>query len=41
VFATRADEIQQVPAGVSELCSLDGVEKGMGPEDAFWYGNFE
>lgn len=41
VFATRVDEIQNVPADVSELCSLDGVEKGMGPEDSFWYGKFE
>jgi FtsP/CotA-like multicopper oxidase with cupredoxin domain len=41
VFATRANEIQQVPAGVRELCSLDGMGKGMGPEDAFWYGHFE
>lgn len=41
VFATRVDEIQEVPADVSELCELDGVEKGMGPEDSFWYGKFE
>jgi uncharacterized cupredoxin-like copper-binding protein len=41
VFATRVDEIQEVPTDVSELCSIDGVEKGMGPEDSFWYGKFE
>jgi FtsP/CotA-like multicopper oxidase with cupredoxin domain len=41
VFATRSNEIPAVPAQVSELCSLDGVEKGMGPEDSFWYGKFE
>ncbi|KAF1934127.1 multicopper oxidase [Didymella exigua CBS 183.55] len=41
VFATRADEMLAVPAEVSELCGLDGVEKGMGPEDSFWYGKFE
>ncbi|KAF3037163.1 hypothetical protein E8E11_001642 [Didymella keratinophila] len=41
VFATRAAEIREVPADASELCSIEGVEKGMGPEDDFWYGKLE
>ncbi|KAF3045624.1 hypothetical protein E8E12_010734 [Didymella heteroderae] len=41
VFATRADGIQEISAESNELCSLNGVEKGMGPDDSFWYGKFE
>lgn len=41
VFATRTDGIQNVPADVSELCNIEGVGKGMGPKDSFWYGKFE
>ena len=41
VFATRIDEIQEVPSEVSDMCSLGGVEKGMGPEDSVWYGKWD
>ncbi|KAF2625835.1 multicopper oxidase [Macroventuria anomochaeta] len=38
VFATRVDEIREVPAEVRDMCEVEGVEKGMGPEDSLWEG---
>ncbi|KAJ4992647.1 multicopper oxidase [Stagonosporopsis vannaccii] len=41
VFATRAEEIREVPGEVRGLCGAEGVERGMGPEDGEWYGKWE
>ena len=38
VFATRVDEIEEVPSEVRDMCVTKGVEKGMGPEDNQWEG---
>lgn len=41
VFASRTDAIQEVPMDVRDMCNAEGVEKGMGPEDSFWYGKWD
>ena len=40
VFATRVEEMRgwEVPAEVGGLCGMDGVERGMVPEDEVWFG---
>jgi FtsP/CotA-like multicopper oxidase with cupredoxin domain len=38
VFATRVNEIEEVPSEVRDMCRAKGVEKGMGPEDNLWEG---
>jgi FtsP/CotA-like multicopper oxidase with cupredoxin domain len=41
VFATRSDEIKDVYMESKAMCKLEGVQKGMGPEDSFWYGKWD
>lgn len=41
VFATRLDQLAEVPAEARAMCHVEGVEKGMGPEDSFWYGKWD
>lgn len=40
-FATRVDGIPEVSAEARAMCHVEGVEKGMGPEDSFWYGKWD
>jgi FtsP/CotA-like multicopper oxidase with cupredoxin domain len=41
-FLTRADEVAKwtLPEDVRGLCGKEGIEKGMGPEDERWVGNW-
>ena len=43
VFATRVEGMRgwEVPAEVGGLCEVEGVERGMGPEDEIWVGRRE
>lgn len=41
VFATRLDAMKDVSAEGRAMCKLEGVQKGMGPEDSFWYGKWD
>ena len=43
VFATRTQEMRgwKVPEEVDGLCGLEGVERGMAPDDDFWVGRRE
>lgn len=45
VFATRVGEMAQdweeQGSEVRALCGVEGVEKGMGPDDGIWEGSFE
>jgi len=43
VFATRAEGMGdwEVPAEVGGLCGVEGVERGMGPDDGVWFGRRE
>jgi FtsP/CotA-like multicopper oxidase with cupredoxin domain len=43
VFATRTEEMREweMPKEVSGLCGVEGVEKGMGPDDDIWVGRNE
>lgn len=40
-FVARADVIAKwsLPADVEDLCKMQGIEKGAGPDDAIWYGS--
>jgi len=40
VFATRVEGMRdwEVPAEIEGLCGVEGVERGMGPEDEVWFG---
>jgi FtsP/CotA-like multicopper oxidase with cupredoxin domain len=43
VFATRVDGLEKQGWGMQEtreLCGLQGLEKGMGPDDGMWVGSF-
>jgi FtsP/CotA-like multicopper oxidase with cupredoxin domain len=41
-FLTRADEMEgwEVPKAQRDLCGLEGAERGKGPDDKIWFGNF-
>ncbi|KAH8628637.1 hypothetical protein IG631_15894 [Alternaria alternata] len=43
VFATRTQEMRgwKVPEEVDGLCGLEGVDKGMAPDDDVWFGRRE
>ena len=43
VFATRTQEMRgwKVPEEVDGLCGLEGVERGMAPDDDVWVGRRE
>lgn len=43
VFATRTQEMRgwKVPEEVDGLCGLEGVERGMAPDDDVWVGRME
>jgi FtsP/CotA-like multicopper oxidase with cupredoxin domain len=40
VFATRVEEMGgwELPGDVEGLCGVEGVERGMGPDDGIWVG---
>ena len=40
-FVTRIDELvqMQVPDEVKGLCTMEGIEKGAGPDDSHWLGS--
>lgn len=42
-FVTKADEIAKwtLPQDVKDLCAVQGVERGAGPEDEIWFGSFD
>lgn len=41
-FAVRSEEMAQweVPDEMRKMCSREGVERGKGPDDSIWYGDF-
>ena len=41
VFATRLDAMEDISVESRATCKLEGVQKGMGPEDSFWYGKWD
>ena len=41
VFATRIDELADVPAEMYQQCKMDGVQKGTGPDDEVWEGTWD
>ena len=43
VFATKTQEMRgwEVPEEVGGLCGVEGVERGMGPDDEIWVGRRE
>ena len=42
-FVTKADEIAKwtLPQDVKDLCAVQGIERGAGPEDEIWFGSFD
>ena len=43
VFASRVEEmrVMDVPGEVRGLCEMEGVERGVGPDDGIWVGTWE
>jgi hypothetical protein len=43
VFSTRTEEMRgwEIPKEVGGLCGVEGVERGMGPDDRIWAGHRE